>query len=570
MKIYKPIGSKDRFVEMFQNVNKLKLNEAFGQTLNPQSVLEMAYSELMNKRIRVNRTNTQAQGNQSYIELQCTDKQGNTVIFVFKAITKEEGQEGVFDLVDAGLESFSFDSPNEDEAVEIAGDSLKSFNIQHKDEIMELVDQHINIESPEEVTDDLYEEAIKLIDASFPFGGNPEKMQTNQAYADQKPENPKLRVDAPVLNKFAPEPIKENEDDDFNMDAEIKRVNTMAQAPVDPETVGNEIDDEPVPEVSEEERQRIIAAADSFQRRTGKYPTTNDVLEELDRMAGIVKPRKTRALSKEAEPFFESDQNFIKPDITPAIINVIKQAKLNIINQMGGVSNLPHPEFVKRVKDEANKIMKEKSLSFMNEDEKENDYPDPLGKKFKPKNQIKKKKQRPQTVVKLGEGEAAETNDTEIEQLAQEKDNTGEILKGGKGDGKLATEFDPEQIKKGLTVEMEHTDDPMVAIEIVLDHLSEDPEYYTVKDTPEASAQANASADANGEEKPEVEKENPDLYPDGWKEMDGMFMGPNSIHSKMTPPDQDDEELTNLLLGYKPKNVGDEVKGEEGIMGEQF
>ena len=49
MKIYKPIGSKERFAEIFQGVNKIKLNEGFGQSYNPQAVLEMAFEELKNK-----------------------------------------------------------------------------------------------------------------------------------------------------------------------------------------------------------------------------------------------------------------------------------------------------------------------------------------------------------------------------------------------------------------------------------------------------------------------------------------------------------------------------------------
>ena len=39
-------------------------------------------------------------------------------------------------------------------------------------------------------------------------------------------------------------------------------------------------------------------------------------------------------------------------------------------------------------------------------------------------------------------------------------------------------DFDPEALKMGIKVEMEHTDDPMVAMEIAMDHLVEDPEYY--------------------------------------------------------------------------------------------
>jgi hypothetical protein len=38
---------------------------------------------------------------------------------------------------------------------------------------------------------------------------------------------------------------------------------------------------------------------------------------------------------------------------------------------------------------------------------------------------------------------------------------------------------DPEQLKMGIKVEMEHTTDPLIAKRISLDHLSEIPDYYT-------------------------------------------------------------------------------------------
>lgn len=53
-----------------------------------------------------------------------------------------------------------------------------------------------------------------------------------------------------------------------------------------------------------------------------------------------------------------------------------------------------------------------------------------------------------------------------------------DYIKGGLADGRPSSDFDPKQIKKGIKVEMEHTDDPRIAEEIARDHLSEDPKYY--------------------------------------------------------------------------------------------
>jgi hypothetical protein len=51
-------------------------------------------------------------------------------------------------------------------------------------------------------------------------------------------------------------------------------------------------------------------------------------------------------------------------------------------------------------------------------------------------------------------------------------------IPGGLADKKQPKDFDPKQLAKGKKVEMEHTDDPKKALEISMDHLTEDPRYY--------------------------------------------------------------------------------------------
>lgn len=51
-------------------------------------------------------------------------------------------------------------------------------------------------------------------------------------------------------------------------------------------------------------------------------------------------------------------------------------------------------------------------------------------------------------------------------------------LPGGLADDRVPEDFDPEALRQGIDVEMEHTDDPDVAREIAMDHLTEDPRYY--------------------------------------------------------------------------------------------
>lgn len=57
-----------------------------------------------------------------------------------------------------------------------------------------------------------------------------------------------------------------------------------------------------------------------------------------------------------------------------------------------------------------------------------------------------------------------------------------DIMPGGLGDKKTADDVDKQQLQMGISVETEHTTDPKIAMEIALDHLTEDPEYYTKLD----------------------------------------------------------------------------------------
>lgn len=67
------------------------------------------------------------------------------------------------------------------------------------------------------------------------------------------------------------------------------------------------------------------------------------------------------------------------------------------------------------------------------------------------------------------------------------------LLIGGVGDDTDDDDVDPYELKKGILVEMEHTTNKNIAKEIALDHLSEDPSYYTKlasihKENPKKSA----------------------------------------------------------------------------------
>lgn len=56
---------------------------------------------------------------------------------------------------------------------------------------------------------------------------------------------------------------------------------------------------------------------------------------------------------------------------------------------------------------------------------------------------------------------------------------TNNKLKGGSGDNTPSDKVNPNQLSLGVQIEMEHSNDPEIAKEIAMDHLTEDPEYYT-------------------------------------------------------------------------------------------
>jgi len=70
--------------------------------------------------------------------------------------------------------------------------------------------------------------------------------------------------------------------------------------------------------------------------------------------------------------------------------------------------------------------------------------------------------------------------DKKLESLFEDghPDLEREKLVGGFGDGKDIEQFIPDQVIKGIKVEMEHTQDVKSVLEIVMDHLTEDPRYY--------------------------------------------------------------------------------------------
>lgn len=106
----------------------------------------------------------------------------------------------------------------------------------------------------------------------------------------------------------------------------------------------------------------------------------------------------------------------------------------------------------------------------------------------------------------------------------------------------------PQELRMGIKVEMEHTDDPKKAEKIALDHLAENPFYYTALklsgvESPSApKAKAPAKAKAKKEEVMLVDKENQMKTPKG---VEKIKASANKAHKETNKGVKGVEELTH-------------------------
>jgi len=78
-------------------------------------------------------------------------------------------------------------------------------------------------------------------------------------------------------------------------------------------------------------------------------------------------------------------------------------------------------------------------------------------------------------------------------------------IPGGYGDESMPSEHCLKQVYKGIQVEMEHTDDPDLALEIALDHLVEFPDYYSRLSDMEDQAKAEGDGGESDEDEEDEE-----------------------------------------------------------------
>ena len=204
MKKQKKISEKEKFLKMFQNVNKIKLNEDFWGSNVDDNIVKTVMEQMKNGTLTIKNAETQTNNDLTFIVLTGSDSDNNISKLTFKVSSQAGDQEGTFNLNNIELKEFSYQKNDGSESINLNEDDLKEINAQYGSEFFDIIDKYVDIQSDEEVTDEIYEETIKKID-SYPFGGGRDNMQTSKAYADEKPVNPDVRVKASELEKFVSE-----------------------------------------------------------------------------------------------------------------------------------------------------------------------------------------------------------------------------------------------------------------------------------------------------------------------------------------------------------------------------
>lgn len=161
MKIFNESGSKERFNEMFERVAKTRINES----LDAGTVLELAFKELRERKLNIINQRTYSTNTNSYIEIVGTDRGNNSITFTFKVMADEDLQDGVYNITDAIVTSFTFDSQDQQDSVVIDENGLTNFSQGHKNEIIEIVSEYVDFEDNEpDMTEEL-QNAINKIDS---------------------------------------------------------------------------------------------------------------------------------------------------------------------------------------------------------------------------------------------------------------------------------------------------------------------------------------------------------------------------------------------------------------------
>lgn len=363
---------------------------------------------------------------------------------------------------------------------------------------------------------------------SDPYGGSNDTFQNGMGYGDEKPINSKLRAKSPELEKF----VKEEENDD-GYENVVFLQGDEATEPLN--ILMNQGRDEALEYLKQwhspgehgQTEDVGYGSQDFHYEKDGYTMSWNPYVGYI----GLVYDTSNINESEEGEKTLKSKIRILYSDLD---FSRMADAYKNLIN-------IKHSEFkntdvIQQTIDSLKNSLANYLRNVKNLNVDEND----IERYFEQQNVSAEMVESDENQ----EEEEAPALDTE------DVDNDGEKLEGGLADGESVMDYDPEEILKGIEVEMEHTKDPRVAIEITMDHLEEFFDYYTRLEKMENQAEEdveNLNSDEN-ESTDNLSVINLDDIPDDLKQ-----------HGEVI--NNSDDEFENSLLGFNtqtPNKMGEE------------
>ena len=497
MEMYNKPGSKKRLVEMMQGVNKVKINEDFGetQTLNVDDILNTAIVKLSSGALDIekggtNRSVMQTINGASYVGINGYDRDKNMYNFNFKITGSEDDQDGVFNIENVILERFYFQNPDGNKVIELDENELRDFNNKTTTDLYDIIEKYIDVDiKPGEEFDELNEGDENI--GSQPYGGSNETFQTGESYVDEKPINPKLRVKTSEIDNY----LKENDEIPAH-------------------------DDLPKNHLSKEKTELIKTAYENLTRKKGKpeyAPTMPEMQDEISRISNdkFMNEEDNKKFRYEEIVTMQGEEA-VKPLIYLARYNNPKDVIEYFIkyHKPGEHSTTPINNFGSS---DITYEMDGYTLSW---------------------------NLNVKTLHLVYDTEYKGVN----ENVDDDVDTTNQI-EGGIGDENESSDFDPKQVLMGMEVEMEHTNDPKIALEITIDHLTEFGDYYTRLEKMENGAENEIPVD-------DMKRDNPSLPVDD-EDTKLLLRDFPELQLEWESENKKNSELEDEILGFKPLNVGD-------------
>lgn len=502
MRIHNTPGSKERLYEMMSNVNKVKLNENSWQK-NLNQTLSTAIDKLKSGALKIeqggsNKTTMQTIDDTIYVGINGYDSNKNMYNFNFKINTTEGDQDDVYNVQDVELEKFYYQNPQGEKVFDVNEDDLIDFNRQHGSELYDIIEKYVDVDiQPGEEYDEMSESKFENKKHSEPFGHDKSKYQDGSGYVDEKPVNSKLRVKSDKINKYLQE-------ENINRLKSDKKTNNLNE--------GKYVNHNGIMKwvISENDNNNDVDYLDGEKLMKQSY---SSLMRDLDFSKLANAYELLLNYSKKNPRSYTDKLDSTLGNVRNLIVDYVREKKgLDVSDEdvQNFFTSLTQRFSPSSIKEEEDPCWDDHEMIGMKQ---------------------KDGKEVPNCVPK----NENETPEEEVPALdVNDVDNDGDNLEGGLGDDASVMEFDPEQILKGIEVEMEHTKDPKVALEIALDHLEEFSDYYTRLENMESNAELNISPE-RGCGSVETDLTNPD-----------MGMGsPAEMKKKM-----EDTDLTDQLLGF--------------------